>query len=152
MMFVAAAAMMFASCDKEDNKPTGNDTPDDNLSQTEEMIVGSWNETEALYILTQNGTCDTTSMFEEGESIEMTFKADKTYTSIYHSTDGDSEDNGTWSVGGDKLILTTEFGPMAYAIDQLDDAILNLTYSDEGEDEDGPYTLNIIIRMTRITI
>lgn len=143
MMFVAVAAMMFASCEKE------NDTPDNNLSQTEKMIVGSWNETESLYIYTQNGVCDTTSMFEDGESIEMTFKADKTYTSVYHSIDGDSEDNGTWSVSGNIITMTDEFGTMNYNINQLDASVFSITYSNEGEDEDGPYSLSIVVKMTR---
>lgn len=150
MIFVAAAAMMFASCDKDSDTTTGNGTPDDNqLSQTEQMIVGSWNENEVLYIYTQGGGCDTTSMFEEGEYTEITFNADKTYSSVYHSIDGDSEDHGTWSVSGNTITMTDEFGPMNYNIDQLDASVFNITYNNEGEDEDGPYTLNIIIRMTR---
>jgi len=150
MMFVAAAAMMFASCDKENNTPSGNDTPSDNNGpQTEELIVGSWNENEALYIYTQGGICDTTSMFEEGESIEITFKADKTFSSVYHSTDGDAEDNGTWAVSENTITLTDEFGPMNYNIEQLDASVFNITYSDEGQDEDGHYSINIKIKMTR---
>ena len=148
MMFVAAA-MMFASCEKENNNPAENENPTDNLTQTEEMIVGSWNETESLYIFTQGGACDTTSMFEDGESIEITFKADKTYSSVYHSIDGDTEDQGTWSVSGNIITMTDEFGPMNYNIEQLDASIFNIRYSDEGVDEDGPYSFEIKIRMTR---
>lgn len=147
MMIVAAAAMLFASCDKENNNPSGNDNPGDN---PDAMIVGNWNETEVLYIFTQGGVCDTTSMLEEGESAEITFKADKTYTSVYHSIDGDSEDQGTWSTSGDTLTMTDEFGPMNYTIEQLNATVFNITYNEEGEDEDGPYSLGIIIRMTRI--
>ena len=149
MMFAATAAMMLASCDKENSSPVDNTTGDNNDSQTEEMIVGSWNEMESLYIYTQGGVCDTTSMFEEGESIEITFNADKTYSSVYHSIDGDSEDQGTWSVSGSTITMTDEFGPMNYNIDQLDASIFNISYSDDGEDEDGPYTLSFIVRMTR---
>lgn len=150
MMFVAAAAMMFASCGKEDNNPSGNDTPGgNNLSQTEEMIVGSWNETESLYIFTQGGACDTSSMFEEGEYTVMTFNADKTYTSVYHSNYGDTEDNGTWSVSGNTVTFTDEFGPMDYNIDQLDASVFNISHSEEGVDDDGPYTVSIVVTMTR---
>ncbi|MBQ6653072.1 MAG: hypothetical protein IJM81_06735 [Prevotella sp.] len=152
-LLVSAALMVFASCgEKEGNTPAGNDNPGNNQNpQTEEMIVGNWNETVALYIYSQNGTCDTTSMFEDGESIVMTFNADKTYTSIYHSTDGDSEEDGTWAVTGDKLTLKTEFGPMDYTIDQLDASVFNVTHNeeDEDEDEDGSYSVSII-RMTKI--
>ena len=148
MMFVAAA-MMFASCEKENNNPAENENPTDNLTQTEEMIVGSWNETESLYIFTQGGACDTTSMFEEGESIEMNFKANRTYSSVYHSIDGDTEEHGTWSVSGNTITITDEFGPMNYHIDQLDSSVFNISYSDEGADADGSYSFNIIIKMTR---
>ena len=134
-MFVAAAAMMFVSCNKEKN--------------AEELIVGSWNENEVLYIFTQGGESDTTSMFEEGEYTEITFNADKTYSGIYHSVDGDSEDRGTWSASGNTITMTDEFGPMNYNIDQLDASVFNISYNGNGEDEDGPYTLKIIIRMTR---
>ena len=147
IMFVTAAAMMFASCDKENNNPSGNDNPGDN---PDALIVGKWNETEALYIFTQGGVCDTASMFEEGESAEITFKADKTYTSIYHSIDGDAEGQGTWSTSDNTLTMTDEFGPVNYIIEQLNATVFNITYNEEGEDEDGPYSLNIIIKMTRI--
>lgn len=147
IMFVTAAAMMFASCDKENNNPSGNDNPGDN---PDALIVGKWNETEALYIFTQGGVCDTASMLEEGESAEITFKADKTYTSIYHSIDGDAEGQGTWSTSDNTLTMTDEFGPVNYIIEQLNATVFNITYNEEGEDEDGPYSLNIIIRMTRI--
>ena len=40
IMFVTAAAMMFASCDKENNNPSGNDNPGDN---PDALIVGKWN-------------------------------------------------------------------------------------------------------------
>ncbi len=150
MMFVATAAMTLASCGKDDNTPAGNENPTDNLSQTEQMIVGSWNETEAIYILSQNGMCDTTSMLEEDESVEMTFKADKTYTTVYHTEDGDSEDGGTWSVDGDNsIVMSTMFGPIVYTIDHLDATTFNITYIEEGEDEDGPYTSTFKVHMTK---
>ena len=136
MMFVAAATLLFASCNKE--------------KQTEEKIVGSWNETESLYLFTHDGVCDTTSMFEEGESIEITFKADKTYSSVYHSFDGDSEDHGTWSVKGSKFTLDGELDSMDFTIDQLDDKVFNITHREEGKDGSDHYSLEIIIRMTRI--
>ena len=135
-MFVAAATLLFASCNKE--------------KQTEEKIVGSWNETESLYLFTHDGVCDTTSMFEEGESIEITFKADKTYSSVYHSFDGDSEDHGTWSVKGSKFTLDGELDSMDFTIDQLDDKVFNITHREEGNAGSDHYSLEIIIRMTRI--
>lgn len=135
MIFMAAAMLMFASCNKE--------------KQTEEKIVGSWIETESLYLYTHDGVCDTTSMFEEGESIEITFKADKTYSSVYHSLEGDSEDHGTWSVKGDKFTLNGELDSADFTIDQLDKNVFNITHREEGNDGNSHYTLEIIIRMTR---
>ena len=145
ILFVAAAVMMFASCDKENNNPG-----DNHDSLTDEMIVGNWNEKEVLYIFTQGGVCDTTSMFEEGESAEITFKADKTYTSVYHSIDGDAEGQGTWSISDSTLTMTDEFGPMNYNVEQLNTSVFNIAYNEEGEDEDGPYSISIMIKMTRI--
>lgn len=150
MLFVAIAAMMCASCGKENT--TDNVTPASDNSQepsVELMIVGHWNETEILYIMIQNGESDTSSMLEEGEFTEMTFNADKTYTSIYHAHEGDAEGEGTWSVNGDSITITDEFGPMDYHIDQLDKEVFNITYTEEGEDEDGPYTINIKSKMTK---
>ncbi|MCR4829795.1 MAG: hypothetical protein K5864_10105 [Bacteroidales bacterium] len=144
VMLMAAAMSIFVSCDKED------ETPSDNLNETEKMIVGSWNETESLYIFTQGGISDTTSMLEEGESVVMTFNSDKTYTSVYHSLDGDDTDSGNWSASGDKLTFSTMMGPVAYTIHQLDASVFNISYNEEGEDEDGYYTLSMVISMTKL--
>ncbi len=143
VLFVAAATMMLASCDKENN------TADNQDSQTEKMIIGSWTETEAIYIFIQNGISDTSSLLEDGETSEITFKADKTYHSVYHSFDGDSESNGTWAVSGNKFTFSDEFGPMIYTIDQLDATVFNISIREEGEDEDGPFSYYNIIRMTK---
>lgn len=145
MMFVAAAAMMFSSCDKDDNEPEENPN-----AQTEEMVLGTWHETDVLYILTQGGETETTSLFEEGESTDITFNADKTYNSVYHSLDGDAEDSGTWSVNGSTFTITDYFGSMPYHIEHLDAEVFNLRYSMSGEDEEGPFTYDIIIRMIRM--
>ena len=91
-------------------------------------------------------------MIPEGKTRKEFFEeaADKTYTSVYHSIDGDAEGQGTWSTSDSTLTMTDEFGSMNYKIEQLNAAVFNITYNEEGEDEDGPYSLNIIIKMTRI--
>ena len=115
----------------------------------EELILGTWVENEAIYNFTQGGETESMSMLEPGETAEFTFNNDGTYTSIYHSVDGDAESIGRWSINDDMITMTDEFGPMAYHIDKLDKKAFNLTYTDSGEDEDGPYSMTIVMKMAR---
>ena len=151
MMFVAAAAMMLASCGKDDNTPAENENekPTVTLNDTEKMIVGTWNETESLYITSRGEVRDTASMYEEGEYSEITFKADRTYSSIYYSNYGDSEDGGTWSANESTITMADEMGPNDFQIDQLDAMTFIISYSEDGEDEEGPYTVYIVVKMTK---
>ena len=114
-----------------------------------ELILGTWIENEATYTSIQNGESFSFSMLEPGETMEITYKNDGTYTSIYHSVEGDSEENGSWSIKDDILTIIAELGTMDYHIDQLDKKTCNLTYNESGEDEDGPYTTTIVIKMTK---
>ena len=114
-----------------------------------ELILGTWIENEATYTSIQNGETFSFSMLEPGETMEITYKNDGTYTSIYHSVEGDSEENGSWSIKDDILTIIAELGTMDYHIDQLDKKTCNLTYNESGEDEDGPYTTTIVIKMTK---
>ena len=115
----------------------------------EDLIIGTWSEDEITYTLTQGGSTMTLPMTEPGETTEITFKEDKTYTSIYHSVDGDAEGSGTWSITGNTITFTDEFGPVAYNIDKLDKKVCQLSYTETDEDEDGPFTATIVIKMTR---
>ena len=120
-----------------------------------ELILGTWIENEATYTSIQNGETFSFSMLEPGETMEMTFNADGTYTTFYHSNEGDSEENGSWSIKDDILTINAvlddiaELDAMDYHIDQLDKKTCNLTYNESGEDEDGPYTVTIVIKMTK---
>ena len=120
-----------------------------------ELILGTWIENEATYTSIQNGESFSFSMLEPGETMEITYKNDGTYTSIYHSNEGDSEENGSWSIKDDILTINAvlddiaELDAMDYHIDQLDKKTCNLTYNESGEDEDGPYTTTIVIKMTK---
>ena len=115
-----------------------------------ELILGTWIEDEITYTSIQNGESFSFSMLEPGETVEITYKNDGTYTSIYHSTEGDSEENGSWSIKDDILTINAELGDaMDYHIDQLDKKNGVLTYNESGEDEDGPYTTTIVIKMTK---
>ena len=115
----------------------------------EELILGTWVENEVIYNFTQGGETYNVPMLEPGETNEITFNADGTYTTFYHSNDGDAEGNGSWSINDDMITMTDEFGPMDYHIDQLDKKVFNISYSESDVDEDGPYTLSIVVKMTR---
>lgn len=136
-----AMALSIAGCEKDNTNQNGNDTVNDNQGQQasaeEKMIVGHWNEDEVLYITAG----DTASMLEEGETSEITFNADKTYETIYHSVDGDSEGEGTWSASNNKITMTDEFGPQTFTIDQLDTNVFNITRNEAG--------VTFVIKMTR---
>ena len=47
------------------------------------------------------------------------------------------------------ITMTDEFGPMAYHIEKKKKKAFNLTYTDSGEDEDGPYSMTIVMKMAR---
>ena len=114
-----------------------------------ELILGTWIETEATYTQTQNDETISFSMLDPGETVEMTFKNDGTYTTVYHSVIGDSDNNGTWSINEDNITMTDEMGTSVYHIDQLDKKTCVLSYSESDEDEDGPYTATIVTKLTR---
>lgn len=133
-------ALSLAACQKE-----ADSTPE----TAEQPILGTWIENEATYTYTQNDETNSMSMLEPGETIEMTFKSNGTYTSIYHAVEGDSYDNGTWSIHDDMITIANELGTTVYHIDQLDKTTCILSYNESDEDEDGPYTINIVMKMTK---
>ena len=100
ILMVALFATAMFSCSKD----------------AEDLIIGTWEETEATYNQTINGEAQgPISMLEPGETVTITFKDDHTFTSVYHSSEGDGdEDGGSWSVDGDKLTMTDGFGTMTY--------------------------------------
>ena len=117
----------------------------------EDLIIGTWEETEVTYTENVNGEVRELSMLEPGEVTTITFKDDHTFTSVYHSNDGDSdEDGGTWSVDGDKLIIVDGDDTMAYNIDNIDKKSLTISYSESEVEEGISYTASIVIKMKRI--
>lgn len=122
----------------------------------EDLIIGTWIETEATYTENDNGEITTQSMLEEGESLEMTFNKDLTYTSIYHSNAGDSEEHGTYSVSGDKLSITStiefdgesETTTEVFNIDNIDKKNMTISMGETmtfGE-ETYSYTIKIVLK------
>ena len=91
------------------------------------------------------------TLYRPGEVTTITFKDDHTFTTVYHSNDGDSdEDGGTWSVDGDKLIIVDGDDTMAYNIDNIDKKSLTISYSESEVEEGISYTASIVIKMKRI--
>lgn len=122
----------------------------------EDLIIGTWTETEATYTETDNGETTTRSMLEEGETVEMTFNKDLTYTTIYHSNIGDSEEHGTYSISGDKLSFTStiDFGGESetytevYNIDNIDKKSMTLSMGESmtNGEETYSYSVNIVFK------
>lgn len=136
ILMVAMFATAMFSCSKD----------------AEDLIIGTWEETEATYNQTINGEAqDPISMLEPGETVTITFKDDHTFTSVYHSNEGDGEeDGGSWSVDDDKLTMTDGFGTMTYHIDNIDKKSMSLTYSESGEEDGQTYTTTIVMKMKRV--
>ena len=117
----------------------------------EDLIIGTWEETEVTYTENVNGEVRELSMLEPCEVTTITFKDDHTFTTVYHSNDGDSdEDGGTWSVDGDKLIIVDGDDTMAYNIDNIDKKNLTISFSESGEEDGISYSASIVIKMKRI--
>ena len=115
-----------------------------------EMIIGTWQETEAIYTEKVNGEItDTYSLIEPGETITMTFNMDNTYTTKTVSEDGTYEDTGTWSITDDKLtIFEDDFG-MTFDIEKLDKKNLTIVYNEEFS-YGNKYSVSIEMKMKRI--
>lgn len=86
----------------------------------ENLIIGTWNEDESTVTHTiDNDSPETYSALGEGETAEITFRADGTYTTVHRTSGVDAEKSGTWSIQKDKITLIADDGPMAYFIDKL---------------------------------
>ena len=91
----------------------------------EDLIIGTWLETEITMTVTESGRTQTESLLEEGMVVEMTMKEDNTYVTYSKYVDGDeSTDTGVWSINDDKLTMTSDddmfdFGPQVYTIEKL---------------------------------
>ena len=91
----------------------------------EDLIIGTWVETEITMTMVENGQTHVESMLEEGLTVEMTMKEDNTYVSLSKYESGEeSTDTGTWSINDDQLTMTSnddifDFGPQVYTIEKL---------------------------------
>jgi hypothetical protein len=115
----------------------------------EDLIIGTWEETEVTYTETYNGNTETNSMLEEGETAEITFNKDLTFSSIYHSNVGDATSNGTYSIAGDKITITTvmeeDTDVEVYNIDNIDKKNMTLSISESMTYEGETYSYSIKI-------
>ena len=113
----------------------------------EDLIIGTWQETEVTYTEYNDGQqIRTESMLEEGDIVKMTFKDDHTYSLTYVSEYDESDDNGTWSINGDKLTIVDDDYAMVYTIDKLNKKECNITYTEEMDTE----KMTIVIKMKRL--
>ena len=137
ILVIALFAMTMVSCNK------GN--------ETENLIVGKWQQTEVIATETLNGvTADPVSMLEPGETTTLTFKKNHTYTSVWHSNEGDVNSKGTWSAEGDTMTMSDGFGSVDYFIETLDKSFMVLTYSETEVENGVPHTLYIVMKMKRL--
>ena len=128
---VAAISLSLAGCTKDN----------------EDLIIGTWQETEVTYTEYNDGQqIRTESMLEEGDIVKMTFKDDHTYSLTYVSEYDESEDNGTWSINGDKLTIVDDDYAMVYTIDKLNKKECNITYTEEMDTA----KMTIVIKMKRL--
>ncbi len=115
----------------------------------ESLIIGTWDYDEVAITYTENGHTETTSGLEEGETADMTFREDGTFTTVYHSTDDDAEGSGTWSIKDNKLTTVDEMGAMTFNIDKLTKKALEISYTESGEFDGDVFSMSIVMKMSR---
>ena len=117
----------------------------------EELIIGTWNEDEANVTYTiDNDSPVTYSALGEGETAEITFRADGTFTTVRHTTGGEVENSGTWSIQKDKITLIADDGPMAYFIDKLNRKHCHLHGISSATIDYTTYYINHSLNLTRM--
>ena len=125
---------------------------------TEDLLIGTWQETEVIYQETINGVAsEPDQMLEPGDVSLFTFNEDNTYTSSLTSEgyDEPSEDTGTWSLKDNVLTLMSnndifEMGPQVYDISEIDENHLNMSMTQSGSMEGDTYVITISIKMKKI--
>lgn len=132
--------LTFASCE---------DDSDPELTNTEKMIVGKWLETDVTYFENVNGVDqEPMPMLEPGQTVTVSFKKDRTYTSTYIDNETEKE-SGTWSAKDHTLIFNTSFGSMKYNIDTLDTQHMTLSYTESYSEDGDDYNVLIVVEMTK---
>lgn len=145
VIFCAAMAMTLTSCKKD----------------AEDLIIGDWELVNAEVTSSVSGLTgeyaeynQDTSMVEApqaGESQTMTFKKDGTVNvvSIYLDESENENENGTYSIDGDKITLTFDNRPETFKLD-IDKKTMSLSYSETEQmqlDVDQIATVSLSIKM-----
>lgn len=145
VIFCAAMAMTLTSCKKD----------------AEDLIIGDWELVNAEVTSSVSGLTgeyaeynqDTTMVEapEAGESQTMTFKKDGTVNvvSIYLDESENENENGTYSIDGDKITLTFDNRPETFKLD-IDKKTMSLSYSETEQmqlDVDQIATVSLSIKM-----
>ncbi len=126
------------------------DDEEPELNQTEKKIVGTWIETEVTYFENINGVDqEPMPMLEPDQTVTLSFKKDRTYTSSSVTPEGTEKDSGTWSAKDNTLTFNTNFGSMLYSIDTIDSQNMTLSYSESYTEDGDNYKTLIVIEMTR---
>ena len=139
-LFFAAFILSLTGCKKE---------PAD-------LIIGSWQELEAVYTETINGETNyPESLLEPGEVVTMTFNKDNTYTSKSVLGDDVNVTSGTWSIVDNKLTFTQDeeelgISSMTFDIELLDKKDMTIVCNESGTQLGITYNINITIKMKRI--
>ena len=137
ILVIAMLAMAMASCNK--------------INETENLIVGKWQQMEVTGTTTINGIPgETISMLEPDETTILTFKKDHTYTTTWKTEEGEVTSNGTWSATDDVLTMTSDGSDMPCHIDKLDKNNMILSFTESGVDEGDSYSTYIVMKMKRI--
>ncbi|TRX64590.1 lipocalin family protein [Carboxylicivirga sp. M1479] len=96
-------AVLFSSCDKDD----------DGISVSKDELIGKWALVSATY--TVNGVTESETDLNE----TITFNEDDTYSMSY---DGFLEEEGQYSISGNKLTLTIGEG------DEMEQGVMTITH------------------------
>ena len=137
ILVIALFAMTMASCNK------GN--------ETENLIFGKWKQTEVISTETVNGvTSEPVSLYEPGEYSTLTFNKNHTYTSVWHTADGDVDSKGKWSAEGNTMTMSDNFGSKDYFIETLDKNFMVLTYTESEVQNGDSHTMYIVMKMQRL--
>ncbi len=126
--------------------------------ETEDLLIGTWQETEVIYQETINDVvCEPIQMLEPGDVSLFTFNKDNTYTSSLTSEDIEesSESTGTWSLKDNVLTIMPdedflEMGPQIYDISEIDENHLNMSMTEETTEQGNTYSVTISIKMKKI--
>ena len=123
---------------------------------TEDLIIGKWQETEATIQETIDGeVLAPESLLEPGDVSIMTFKKDHTFTSSLTSEGIETSSSGTWSIEDNKITMIDnndyfDFGPQTFNIDEIDENHLVLSSTESGTEDGMSITVTYRIKMEKL--